>query len=407
MDILFSYEAINVQNCLYLAHDSSGVTRYMYTLNETAADPDNQVYCDMVIDGYFGGVWAFSNDYAGEPRIYEFRTDYLELGDIIIHTMLTPSNTDGAEEETRKVEEWNVVVYLGNSTFASLSSDGRLKKIQDDSAIMPGFSYDLFVALRPSQAYANINTKVAAFIGPAEDLTDEDMATVYKANISNVLLNDEKAAALAALDASDFSQHSGKFIGEVYSKIGLDVVNNGTMNSSFSTVVKALFADNSNNTTSETYLEYGREYHLLEEPLGGTEKLYDMLIYYGGPAFATSEEITSLSNLHPGDAVMLGRGISALDERLVNYGSMDVVAVYQGDGKFLVSIRDLAGTYYGTPDYRQWTTKSFSSDAEFTAWLAAPIVDGNDDCFEGYVVLRPSRVFEDVNRVAYADDNRH
>ena len=405
MDILFSYEAINVQNCLYLAHDSSGVTRYMYTLNETAADSDNQVYCDMVIDGYFGGVWAFSNDYAGEPRIYEFRTDYLEPGDIIIHTMLTPSNTDGAAEETRKVEEWNVVVYLGNDTFASLSSDGRLKKIQDDSAIMPGFSYDLFVALRPSQAYANINTKVAAFVGPAEDLTDEDMATVYKANISNVLLNDEKAAALAELNASDFSQHSGKFIGEVYSKIGLDVVNNGTMNSSYSTVVKALFADNSNNTTSETYLEYGHEYHLLEEPLVGTEKLYDMLMYYGGPAFATSEHITSLSDLHPGDAIMLGRGISALDEPTVNFGSMDVVAVYQGDGKFLVSIRDLAGTYYGTPDYREWTTKSFSSDAEFTAWLAAPIVDGNDDCFEGYVVLRPSRVFGNVNRVAYAGDN--
>ena len=409
IDILFNYEKINVKKGLYLAHgtgpDSPGVTRYMYTLNKTAADPNNQIYCDMVIDGYFGGVWAFSNDYAGEPRTYEFRTDYLEPGDIIIHTRLTPSPTDGAAEETRKVEEWNVVVYLGNDTFASLSSDGRLKKIKDDSAIVPGFSYDLFVGLRPSQAYANINTDVAAFIGPAKDLTDEDMATGYEGNISDVLLNDKNSAALAALKASDFKQHSGKFIGEVYSKIGLDVVTDGTMNSSYSTVVKALFADNPNDSSSAAFMEYGREYHLLEEPLGGTEKLYDMLMYYGGPAFVDSEDITSLSDLHPGDAIMLGRGISALDEPLVNFGSMDVVAVYQGDGKFLVSIRDLAGTYYGTPDYRQWTTKSFSSDEAFTSWLAAPIVAGNSDLFEGYVVLRPSRVFEDVNTMAYAGDN--
>ena len=411
IDIVFSYGKINVKNGLYLAHgdgpDSPGTTRYMYTLNKTAADPANQVYCDMVIDGYFGGVWAFSNDYAGEPRIYEFRVDYMEPGDIVVHANLNESLTDGAVEEVRKVEKWNVVVYLGDGVFASLNSDGKLKKITDDSAIMPGFTYDLFVALRPSQAYSNINTDVAAVAGSNPDLTENDKAWGYVANVSDVLLNDAKIAELAGLTADGFSKLRVEFVGEVYSKICLDVVPNGTMNSSFATIVKSIFEDVPSDLEGDTYIEYGHEYFLLEAPYTGTEALYDMLMYYGGPAFGKAQPITSLADLYPGDVVMLGRcdsdreNVVNGDTVVYNPNKVDVVAVYQGNGKFLVNIRDLAGTYYGTPDYREWTTLSFGSDSAFQAWLSGPIVSGNSDLFEGYLVLRPSRVFDDINTKTY------
>jgi hypothetical protein len=88
--------------------------------------------------------------------------------------------------------------------------------------------------------------------------------------------------------------------------------------------MKTLFSDLPSD--SEAYAIYDHEYTLLEEPAAGTESMYDMLLYYGGPTHVSPNPVTSLADLHPGDAILTG----------LRKQSCYTGMVYQGNGKFLV-----------------------------------------------------------------------
>ena len=405
MDIFFYEYKYYTPYGTYLYHDSTGITRHMYRLNSKAPNAADQIYYDMLVPGYYGGMWCYSDEYNGENRINELREEYLEPGDIFIYIDLTEAEEDGAVYKEREIFGWTVMVYLGNSTYASLNSEGRLDPIDTAFGATSAFMHDLFVCLRPRQAFNDINTELPAFVGPAPDLTEEDMRQVYKPNPSLILLGETGCKQFAEMSIDDFEwiKVNGVFPGEVYSKLGMDIVTNGTDDASFATLLKYLFRDEEDETA--IYREFTHHYFKLDEPKYGAEKWNDMLIYYAGPAIDDSTEvpITSMKDLHPGDIVMIGSRPSRFY----------VTTVYQGNGDFLLNVQSLQ---LSGIESKIWGELHFDSDQEFQDWLNSKIApfaetldrrdrfDPNnrfvkDLRYECYLVLRPSRAFENINEM--------
>ena len=372
-------------------------TRHMYTLNsrEEVAE-EYRIYRDMLVEGYFGGVWVYSNDYNKEPRIIDPRAKYLEAGDILVYMNLEGSVSGGTEMEDRKVTTWRVLVYLGSNTYASLESNGRMRKVTGDSPALAGLTYDMFLALRPSQAYEDLNTEIDAYTATAPDLTDADMSYVYRVPASDVLLNDKNAGKLAALTATTVdgvttegwtSMNLG-FATQVYKKIGLDIYTDGTKGASYATVVLNCF-----NATSGGWGK-AYNYSFRAEPVVGREALHTMVLYYGGTCFNDPVALTSLSQLHVGDVLLMGyRDYSAY-----------LCAVYQGEGKFLVVTQQKEKVTSGK-QVTTWFQNTVASDDELAAWLTSAINPSISTWrkYEGYVVLRPSRAYADINAMAIRD----
>ena len=365
-------------------------TRHMYTLNSREEMADAyKFYRDMLVEGFYGGVWVYSNDYNNEERIIDPRTKYLEAGDILVYMNLEGSVSGGTEMEDRDVTSWRVLVYLGENTFASLESNGRMRKVTGDYFAMQGLTYDMFLTLRPSQAYENLNTQIGAYTATAPDLTDADMSYVYQVPVSDVLLSDTNAAKLAGLtaDAGWTSMNLG-FATQAYKRIGLDIYTDGTKGATYATVVLSCF-----NATSGGWGK-AYNYSFRAEPVVGREALHTMVLYYGGTCFNNPVALTSLSQLHVGDVILMGyRDYSAY-----------LCAVYQGEGKFLVATQQKEKVTSGK-QVTAWFQKTIASDSELAAWLTSAI---NPDVsswrkYEGYVVLRPSRAYADINAMAIRD----
>ena len=365
-------------------------TRHMYTLNSREEMADAyKLYRDMLVEGFYGGVWVYSNDYNNEERIIDPRTKYLEAGDILVYMNLEGSVSGGTEMEDRDVTSWRVLVYLGENTFASLESNGRMRKVTGDYFAMQGLTYDMFLVLRPSQAYADLNTEIDAYTATAPDLTDADMSYVYQVPVSDVLLSDANAAKLAGLtaDAGWTSMNLG-FATQAYKRIGLDIYTDGTKGATYATVVLSCF-----NATSGGWGK-AYNYSFRAEPVVGREALHTMVLYYGGTCFNNPVALTSLSQLHVGDVILMGyRDYSAY-----------LCAVYQGEGKFLVATQQKEKVTSGK-QVTTWFQKTITSDSELAAWLTSAI---NPDVstwrkYEGYVVLRPSRAYADINAMAIRD----
>ena len=397
-DIFFTQGKLYQPYGLHISHDQE-LTRYMYTLNDRdEVAPENQIYYDMLVEGYYGGIWVYSNDYNNEPRVIEMRTDHFEPGDILVNIQLRDSISGGLEYEDRPITGWQVLVCLGNGRFASLDYQGKMRGISDTWAIYPSFGQDLFVMLRPSQAYENIYKDLPAFVGPAADLTEEDAMNIYLVEPSNILLNDEAIKRLQKLTSKGVTKEGWQalnlgYVGEVYSAIGLDIYTDGIEDATYATVVKACFEDDTN--SSDPLAEvYEHLYKKANAPLDGGEALYEMLMYYGGPIYQDPEPLLSLDQLYPGDAVLLGRrNISAY-----------MAAVYQGNGKFLVVTQEKEDVTSGS-QVKAWYQLTIQSDEELAAWLAEPINEEVSEhyLYEGYVVLRPSRAFDDINKMVLRD----
>ena len=155
LDMLFTQEKIGPYPGMFGLFGGTNQL-WMYTLNDTTANSSNQIWRNMVVDGFFGGTWVWSNSYDPDVRRTDDpRVDYLEPGDIIVNMTLSSSN--GLTQQARTVTAWQVLVYMGDGYFASLNSDGLMTRINESVSILSCLNYDVFVALRPSQVYPNIN----------------------------------------------------------------------------------------------------------------------------------------------------------------------------------------------------------------------------------------------------------
>ena len=259
----------------------------------------------------------------------------------------------------------------------------------------------MFVCLRPSQVYADINSSAGDFFVTSRPaLTTVDAAATSTATTSDILLGTLATSRLSALNAEDGSwvKVKGPFIGEIYNRIGIDVILGGTNDSSFATIMNTCF-DNASGTVVAN--EYGCDYSLKATPTAGAEKQYDMLLYYGGVCFAWNKQkqLTHMNELWPGDVIMMGRRQS----------SFYVTAVYQGNGNFLLNMQNRGNLPI---DAKIWKNLYFASNDDFLLWLDSSVTDlckslDPDNAFdpaavgqlafENYIVLRPSRVFADIN----------
>lgn len=177
MDIFFSEYKYTTPYGYYLYYNSTGITRYMYTLNAKAPSIESKLYYDMLVPNYYGGMWCYTDEYNGEPRITELREEYLEVGDILVYMDLTPSTDYGKTSQARVVEGYTVLVYLGNGTFASVDQDGALTTRTDAIAYTEAFKHDLFLCLRPSQVYENLSDGIPTYTVKWENAEGEVVET--------------------------------------------------------------------------------------------------------------------------------------------------------------------------------------------------------------------------------------
>lgn len=397
-DNFFTQEKIYQPYGLHLFQDAP-LTRYMYTLNDRSEVADDyKLYWDMLVDGYYGGVWVYSNDYNNDNRIIDPNPRYLQPGDILVYMNLRGSVSGGGEYENRNVTSWRVLVYLGNETFASVDSDGRMRKTTGASTSMAALMYDMFVVLRPSQAYSDLNSDIPAYdTANTPDLTDEDTAVIYKVPVSDVKLDDTHGANIAALTATTVDGKSVEgwasmnlsFATEVYRKIGIDIRTDGINGATYAGVVQYCFW-NVRESTGDAF-----KYAFRGAPTVGREALYTMVLYYGGNAFNENNPVplTQLSQLHVGDVIIMGYRLN----------SAYLCAVYQGGGNFLVVTQEKENLTEGD-QVVTWYQVSLADDAALVAWLAEPInAEISDLAYEGYVALRPSRAYTDINQMVVRD----
>ena len=119
--------------------------------------PEYQYLQDMLVRGFYGGRYVYSDDYALEPRIREVLSGYMEPGDIMVSVKLTPEENG----EPRTIERVSVMLHrFGDSKIGTDDVEG-MHKFAGDAGLTEankGFSYDIFFVLRPRQHYENINT---------------------------------------------------------------------------------------------------------------------------------------------------------------------------------------------------------------------------------------------------------
>lgn len=98
----------------------------------------------MLVRGYMGGMGIWTPN--STPRVTEFRSDYLEPGDIVFHVNLTKEG-----EERRTVTDYKTLVILGNGNYLTLDENGKAIRERGTTEMWRAFQYDAFFVLRPSQ----------------------------------------------------------------------------------------------------------------------------------------------------------------------------------------------------------------------------------------------------------------
>lgn len=153
LDNLFEMICIRTEHG-YLDHYDESRQAYMYHLR-SQAEPGYEQLRRMVVHGYCGGIAVYTDNYADEPRINEFRTEYLEPGDILVFMKLSPYDAQGG---ARRVENTRVAVWADNERFVAVDSDvGQRKFVRKTEMLWESFMYDVFLTLRPSQTFGDLN----------------------------------------------------------------------------------------------------------------------------------------------------------------------------------------------------------------------------------------------------------
>ena len=125
-----------------------------YLRQKEQVEPQYRRLKDMLIRGYIGGQAVYTNDFANEPRLREVRNEFLEPGDILVHVKLHPAVYEG---KAPVVEHVNVMVRSVGDRLVGMDDAEGLHKFSGIKEPLKAFTYDLFFALRPRQAYEDIN----------------------------------------------------------------------------------------------------------------------------------------------------------------------------------------------------------------------------------------------------------
>ena len=109
-----------------------------------------EAYGNMMVRNYLGGEMIHT-PHLELRRINEFRTEYLEPGDILVKGDLSGSTVIAAQ----------TLVYLGDGQFAYYAGS-RVAASGSTLRIWDSFGYDFFFTLRPSQVYDDLGAELPA-----------------------------------------------------------------------------------------------------------------------------------------------------------------------------------------------------------------------------------------------------
>ncbi|MBR5739652.1 MAG: hypothetical protein IKY02_06645 [Lachnospiraceae bacterium] len=169
---LFESRLVEREHGLTLHRDETFKARMIQM--KKAGDAEFEKYRGMIPEGYTGGRRFYTDVMNREPRINEFRTEYLETGDILLYTMFKPFEglEDPWQADVRVAE-----LYAGNGRFlgvmegneermktlgfyrnmAYVSPNGQFYTTKEEIPYWGALSFDLFYVLRPSRVVPDIN----------------------------------------------------------------------------------------------------------------------------------------------------------------------------------------------------------------------------------------------------------
>ena len=359
-DNLFTLGVVRGNNGFY-THKNETVLSVLYKQNENVK-PEYALLRQMMVRGFVGGGYLWTDVYNDEPRINEFFAKYLEPGDILCQIDLSeymPDLTPRTVEDASRV-----LVYLGDERFAGMTQGGELVRAENMDEVWRSFAYDLFFLLRPTQAYDSIE-KDAVFTGSlAFDPADAIEAAEQKAALSPAQIE-----TLQSLSASGVNGSNASFISGVYDQLGIDVRTNGFKDKTISQIFKDFL-----------FTFRDERCVLPDKPAyDGYGNLRKMMLrdYYGGRAMDRGS-VPALSDLLIGDAVILG--ICEGPEKNMDWTTM----VYLGDGRFLFNsnYRTVSGGDITTvKEQRTYDEAAFKALLENEKWT-------------GFVAFRPLQMFE-------------
>ena len=359
VDDLFTIGMIRVNGGPY-THKNESAFAVMYKQN---AEAKNQTLREMMVRGFVGGGYLWTDVYNDEPRINEFFEKYLEPGDILCQIDLSEYRPS---LDPRTVEDDSrVLVYLGNERFAGMTQGGELIRAENMDEVWKSFAYDLFFLLRPTQAYDSIGTD-AAFTG---SLAFDPASDAIGAEEQAAALSPAQIETLQSLSASGVNGSNASFISGVYDQLGIDVRTNGFKDKTISQIFKDfLFAFRDERCVLPDKPQYD-----------GYDNLRKMMLrdFYGGRAMDRGS-VPALSDLLIGDAVILG--ICEGPEKNMDWTTM----VYLGDGRFLFNsnYRTVSGGDITTvKEQRTYDEAAFKTLLQNEKWT-------------GFVAFRPMQMFE-------------
>lgn len=381
-----AFKQVHLTRATGAGYMSAGTEAWMYSLKTPAeVNPADRAAYAMIVDGYFGG----KSVYVERPAtcINEFSFDYLEPGDILVYANLTPYQYSNA---SRKVRSTQTIVYLGNNRIAMVDSQGNMiieEGVWANIAVWKAFLFDFFVALRPSEAIANVNLQV---YDPANepDYTDwinEQSGKTGPTEIGTTELNAQNKAILSVLTSAG-NDYGVRFARNAYQAMDIGIT---VFERNPNDILLALTGTNGFTTDPAK----GRQYRIAKSAADATdETIYNMLVpgYYGGD-WIDASEVTAPLPVESYTLDMLKAGDIVLMSNRTNNAGPYLTGVYRGDGSMLMSYRSIGGTI-----------KSFVrdvTDETLVQMLKENPEEGN--AWTAYYILRPSLAYYDINDLSY------
>ena len=374
----------------YLGNDE---THIVHVLNDEMP-AEYQDIADMLIDTYYGGYYTYKGR---NLTIDEFKNNYLEPGDILVFADTTA---------TGSLQKYRVIVAAGNDTLINFGPNGKIAVWDTFQAIQlmnSAFTWDLYFALRPSQAQADINKAVftgTAPVYPAGEPVDDDSDKPTERGTTT--LSDSSIAALQTLTGKGWSTKYGDFIVDVYDVMGIDLSNIFGGVTVASGIFGEIFSEFAKQNT------YNKDYLLA--PVKDTTMDY-MLIpgFYGPPSNPGDDSFMldepgvildpTMDMLQPGDILITCDYESAC--------RCYWVMVYQGDGKFVCNANHTDPDVHGIAGLKKynWTQLDLSSGTEATYGITFEQLLTTEPMHGGvneyYFALRPTLGVYDIYNVNY------
>ena len=310
----------------------------------------------MQVPRYWGGM-SFISDEKNE-RVLELRLRDLKPGDILLMDQKLADRTAGTA--------W---IFDGENMLA-LEGRKVVKKTQAD--MVPLLSYDFFLLLRPSLAVSGSNRDLTGYeIAPWVEI-ETGSGSVSGSGWTPLSAENQQKLAALTLEKWNKQVNLNNFGKWAYAQIGLDV--GAALEKTLLTLRPEIF----------TYNADEKKWHLSETPANAELAATLVEGWWGGAnmAYDGKTKDFTLADLQVGDILCKYKALAG--------GNYYLIAVYQGDGKFLASAYDQSKKMISNGTDRE----VMIADANTTVSIMGTL---NETTWDFYCVIRPAQFYLDIN----------